>query len=339
MKTFVLAVATSLWFASNLQAAANVVSTGDSLTCQISSDMPGALAAFGDFVYPDPIYGRGGSNTAMGGITSRQWIGSEPMNGQLIDFRANCIAANPDVVLLMIGTNDAFGDYGPNWNQWSLDTYKANVDAGVQSLTAEGTRVVLGTITPCNEEVAAAFRGSANSHPNVRFGLYNAWLQQEADLRNCLFLDTDTTMRKVPSWDTTMFGIDGVHYSPTGEIFMANQFAQAAELICQSDPVITAEAKINSLRVSSLHVLANLTADSIVADSLTIGGNPTAIPEPSALVLLSLLALGLAFKIARSRAGAENKRPEDSNAAAVACIRFRRGVGRQRVRPISLRPS
>jgi lysophospholipase L1-like esterase len=256
MKTFVLAAVASLSLASTLFAATKVVSTGDSLTCMVSSDMPAALAAVGDFEYPNPVLGNGGSDTALGGITSRQWIGSEPTNGQYIDFRANSIAARPDVVLVMVGMNDAFGDYGPYWNQWSLDTYKNNIDAGLQSLAAASIDVVLATITPVNEDVAAAFRGSANTHPNQRIDQYNAWLKDEADLRGCVFLDTNAAMRQVPNWDTTLIGPDGLHYSAAGEVFMAKLFANAAE--------------------------------------------PLTVPEPSALLLLGLAALGLAFRSAKS---------------------------------------
>jgi hypothetical protein len=295
MKTLLLAAVASLACASSLFAATKVVSSGDSLMCLISSDMPAALAAFGTFDYPTPILGNGGSDTAMGDITSRHWIGSESFGSpeQTVDFRTNCVKAHPDVVLLMIGANDAFGDYGTYWNQWSYDRFKANVDMGVQSIQEAGIPVVLGAITPCNEEVAAAYRGTVNTHPNARFDQYNAWLQQEADLRGCLFLDTDTMMRSVPNWQTTMLGVDGLNYSAAGSVFMANQFAQAAELVSRSGPNVITNVKVSSLSVSSLYVTANLAADSIVAGRmLKIGGSVAAVPEPSALALMLTTFLG-----------------------------------------------
>ena len=295
MKSLVFASLAWLALAFDVQAATKVVSTGDSLTCLISADMPAALAAFGGFEYPNPILGNGGSDTAAGEINSRNWVGSETFGSpeQEVDFRTNCVVAHPDVVLLMIGTNDAFGDYGPYWNQWSLDRYKANVDDGVQSMLEAGIRVVLGSITPCNEDVAAAYRGQENTHPNARFDVYNAWLKQEADLRGCLFLDTNTAMRQLPNWDSTMFGVDGLNYSLTGEVWMANQSAQAAELATQTDPVVITSVKVNSVTVGSLHVVANLTADSLTANSLTIGGDISAVPEPSVAVFLAMGSVGL----------------------------------------------
>jgi hypothetical protein len=129
-------------------------------------------------------------------------------------------------------------------------------------------------------------KSHANTHPNARFDLYNSWLKQEADLRGCLFLDTSSMMQSVPNWENTMFGVDGLHYSPTGEVFVANEFAQAADLATQSNPVVTTNVRVNSLAVGNLHVVANLTAEAIAANSLVIGGSVATVPEPSENVLI-----------------------------------------------------
>jgi hypothetical protein len=274
MKSFLLASLVSLSLAFDVQAARNVVSAGDSLTNVYSYSMPAALAVYGDFAYRTPIYGNGGTDTSIGGLDAIGFVGAGPAGsstGPIVDLRINCIAARPDVVLLMLGVNDCHYDNGGYWNEWKWANYQTCMKEVFDTFSTQPFRTVIGSITPINEELNDAYLGIANQHANERIDQYNAWLRQEADRYGFLYLDTNAEMKKVENWDATMLGVDGLHYSPLGANFMACQFAQAAELAIRQAPIIFTDVKVNAIKVGNVQVVANLTADSLIASSLTAG--------------------------------------------------------------------
>jgi hypothetical protein len=274
-----------------VEAATKVVSTGDWSTCIYSFWMPDKLAAYGDFSYPNPILDQGGSDTAEAFMHSQSFMG---FGAPAVDYHVNCMLAEPDVLLLMIGMNDAFYDNGDYVNAQNFQVYKNLMGMSFDEFAAQPFRVVIGSITPVAEEIAAAYSGQANQHSNVRIDQYNAWLKQEADNHGFLYLDMNTTMKTVPNWDTVILGADGVHpnYYTGGDAWMASQFAQAAALATQPNAIVTTNVKVNALTVQNLHVMANLTTDSLVAGSLTIGGDVAMVPEPSGFALLLTATLG-----------------------------------------------
>jgi lysophospholipase L1-like esterase len=292
-----LAIILSLFSCSQLNAA-KIVSTGDSLTGLYSAYMPADLSVYGMYEYPNPAIGKGGSDTQYGGIGSAAFVGlrGDPLGNGPVNYAANCVAASPDVVLYMLGINDCYNDQdkisGPGNNNYNFNCYKTRIHSVFQTWAAQPFKVVIGSITPVNDPVAAIARGLDNQHANDRIDQYNAWLRQEASDFGFLYLDTAEMMELTPNWENVMLGSDGLHYSTYGASWISEKFAQAAAILAQDNAIVSTDILVGDLNVHNLRVTGNLSATSLIADSLTIENPAQTVPEPSTLVL-ALLGLTL----------------------------------------------
>lgn len=282
-----LAFAILLFFGLPILAfAEKIVSTGDSLTGLYANYMVTSLSAFGSYTYPLPSVGLGGSNTSYGGLNSSSYLAPT-------DFRTNCIQAQPDVLLFMLGINDCCWNKREQ-NEAIFQNYKNNVDLMFQTFSAQPFKMIVASMTPVNEARFSAKYGVLIQYTNTRIDQYNAWLAQESDAYGFTYLDINATMKKeVPDWSDTIVNMDdGLHYSATGSQWIARQFAQAVDCVTQDDVRIITPVKINHLTAHTVKVTATLTAESITADTLTIGSHSSAVPEPSALALCGMGAIG-----------------------------------------------
>lgn len=220
-----------------------VIATGDSLTGQYWFYLPQAFTGIGhDATVPDPDHADVGSiNTSYSGLNSIAYTGKttyEP-GGQPIDYGANVMAANPDVICFMLGINDL--GWGSDVSS-RFEVYKANLGpvfdefAKFKNSKGQTPKVIIGSILPFDVEKNNAYWTTTLGYPMERqfdvtaeLTQWNAWLQQEALQHNLTYLDNFTEIQQVPDWKTTLMAPhDGLHLSPQGSSWIASQFANAA---------------------------------------------------------------------------------------------------------------
>jgi lysophospholipase L1-like esterase len=283
----ILEIVSIVFLCASPSSAITIVSTGDSMTVQYSEFAPSALASFGNnFVYPNPVYGAGGSDTARGGMASWNYTGLNPFpNDVARDYSQNVVNAQPDVILFLLSINDA----GPSANaEYHFNSeYKPVIEASFARFKNTGARLVISSIFPTKY-----YEGVNDRIENM----YNAWLKSEAVLYGAVYLDTYSSMRQFPNWGDVLLGSDGIHLSyPNGSQWFARQMAQAAAMCVQNDMTL-AQDTISTHEIAvggTVNVLGAVTVRSIAANALNIGSTGTqSVPEPSAAWLLAAALAG-----------------------------------------------
>ena len=212
------AIQTAVWAASE-----TVVATGDSLTCLYWSSLPQAFNNVGmTAAVPDPNVADPGSiSTACGGLNSSGFIGQTVSVGTSpINYVANVKAADPDVILYMLGINDLGWDSNVDAR---FTAYKANIGPAFDELASftnsqgQHPKVVIGSILPFDVAKNEAYWTQYYGMPFVRqfdvlstIGSWDAWLKQEANQHGFTYLDNFSLIQQVPDWQDTLLGVDGL---------------------------------------------------------------------------------------------------------------------------------
>jgi lysophospholipase L1-like esterase len=219
-------------------ASVEVVATGDSLTCMYWSSLPHAFNIAGVAAeVPNPASSIG---TARGGLDSSAFAGKTAYpNESPINYGAKVLAADPDVILFMLGINDL------NWDSGVEDrfiAYKANLGPEFDSFAnftnsrGQHPKVIIGSILPYDVERNEAYWTKKTGSPNYvhrypvidTIALWDGWLQQQSQQHGFQYLDNFSSIQQVPDWKSTLFGEDGLHLSDQGSQWVATQFADAA---------------------------------------------------------------------------------------------------------------
>ncbi|MCC6123857.1 MAG: SGNH/GDSL hydrolase family protein [Pirellulales bacterium] len=287
----ILTIATIAFRCSPPASAITVISTGDSITGQYREFMPSALASFGNnYVYPNPVFGAGGSDTARGGMASWNYTGLNPFpNDVARDYSQNVVNAQPDVILFLLSINDVTSSTDAQYHfEYG---YKPVMDACFAKFQNTGARLVISGILP----VHYYFESLNDQIQNM----YNAWLKTEADLYGAVYLDAWSSMRQTPNYSDLLLNWDGVHLSyPYGSQWFARQMAQAAAMSVQNDMTLPYDTiSTHDIDVGgAVNVLGAVTVRSIAANALRIGATGTqAVPEPSSAWLLAAASAGAMF--------------------------------------------
>lgn len=174
-----------------------VVFIGDSITA-------GWLNASPEFFEGRPYIGRG-----ISGQTTPQ---------MLLRFRADVIALDPAVVVILAGTNDIAGNTGPATNEMIQDNL-----ASMAELAAENEiRVVLSSILPADR-----YPWQPEVEPAFRIFAINRWLERYAEENDHIYVDYYSAMVNDQGGMEERLTTDGVHVSKAGYELMQG-FVEAA---------------------------------------------------------------------------------------------------------------
>ncbi len=204
---------------SQADASLRVMATGDSHTYRYS----GLSFGYGTLVrwtYHDEATQL---RAYYSGVRTQQYIDDGRIN--------EVLAADPDIIQFLLGTNDSTG-------QVSVETYSSNVTTILNAFTSftngRGNHpvVVVSTVMPLIDpeytDVATPYIES-----------YNAWLRELSVLRDdFVLIDYDASLTSIDGWES--YYTDGVHLDgamtqyqdyglyPAGYILLAEQFHDAA---------------------------------------------------------------------------------------------------------------
>jgi lysophospholipase L1-like esterase len=152
-----------------------------------------------------------------GGIVNRG-IGAQTSAQMLLRFRSDVVALKPAVVHILAGTNDVAGNNGPVRPR----DFQDNIESMVEIATANGIRVVLGSIPP-----AAEFNWQPSLRPAPVIDRLNAWLKQYAAEKGLGYVDYHVALRGSAGELKAALGNDGVHPNRDGYVQM-RRLAEAA---------------------------------------------------------------------------------------------------------------
>lgn len=163
-----------------------------------------------------------------GGVVNRG-IGAQTSAQMLLRFRADVVALRPAVVHILAGTNDVAGNNGPIRPQ----DFRNNIESMVEIATANGIRVILGSIPP-----AATFSWQPTLRPAPLIDSLNNWLRQYAAEKGLGYIDYHAALRGTAGELSPALGNDGVHPNRAGYVQMWRlaEAAVAAQLRREARP-------------------------------------------------------------------------------------------------------
>lgn len=175
-----------------------VVFLGDSITQGWGDASP-------DFFAEHPYIERG-----IAGQTTAQ---------MLVRFRADVVALEPAVVVILAGTNDLAGNQGPQSNEMIQD----NLASMAEIATENGIRVVLSSILPADRYPWAPDVAS----PAFRIFQINRWIEEYTEAEDHVYLDYYSAFVNDSGGMDERYTYDGVHVNADGYAIM-EPLAQSA---------------------------------------------------------------------------------------------------------------
>ena len=164
-----------------------VVFMGDSIT-------DGWGRHYGTFFPGKPYVNRG-----ISGQTTPQ---------MLIRFRADVIALQPKVVVILAGTNDLSGNTGP----MTLEATEGNLTSMAELARANGIRVVLSSVMP----VCDYIKPQTERRPPEKIIALNAWMKDYAAKNGFVYLDYYSAMLDDNKMFKRELTYDGLHPNAAG---------------------------------------------------------------------------------------------------------------------------
>jgi len=167
-----------------------VVFMGNSIT-------EGWIAARPNFFKDNPYINRG-----IGGQTTPQ---------MLIRFRMDVVDLNPEVVVILAGTNDIAGNTGPS----SLNMIMDNLQGMAEIADANGIKVILCSVMPVFD-----YPWSPGLNPNTKIPALNELIKAYANEKNFIYLDYFAAMEDGKAGMREELTYDGVHLTEDGYAFI-----------------------------------------------------------------------------------------------------------------------
>lgn len=136
-----------------------------------------------------------------------QGISGQNSSQVLGRFQTDVIDLHPEIVHILVGTNDVYPGWVLHPSDPNATNSPANVDAMVRLAQASGIHVILATIPPwgCDASYCTTAEG-ADSTPTRydRINAWNAWLEQYALSKGIPVVD----------YHSALLAPDGEHYVP-----------------------------------------------------------------------------------------------------------------------------
>lgn len=147
---------------------------------------------------PDLFASTGFINRGIGGQTSPQ---------MLMRFQADVIDLEPELVLILAGTNDIAGNTGPI----GLDEISDNIIKMVELAENSDIKAIICSVLPAYD-----FPWSPGKKPHIKIPQLNAMLKAYANDNDIIYLDYFSTMTNDVNGLPKEYALDGVHPTKAG---------------------------------------------------------------------------------------------------------------------------
>ena len=126
----------------------------------------------------------------------------------VLRFRADVIALQPKVVVILAGTNDISSNTGPI----TLEGIEDNLMSMAELAMAHGIRVVLSSVMP----VCDYIRTQTDRRPMDKINSLNRWIKEYAAAHNAVYLDYYSAMLDDKGMLKKELTYDGLHPNDAG---------------------------------------------------------------------------------------------------------------------------
>ncbi len=174
--------------------------------------MGDSITEFWSIIDPDYFSGKNYVNRGISGQTTPQ---------MLIRFRADVIALQPSLVIILAGVNDIAGNTGPS----SIEMIRDNIFSMIELAKANHITVILCSVLPAYD-----FSWKPNQEPIEKIKALNTILQDYADANNIVYLDYYSAMVDERQGLKIDYSNDDVHPNKTGYQIMMPLAEKAIEL-------------------------------------------------------------------------------------------------------------
>lgn len=175
----------------------------------------------------------------MGNSITEGWVGMRPgffknnpfigrgISGQttpqmLIRMRQDVLSLNPDVVVILAGTNDIAGNTGP----MTLDEILGNIKSMAELAEANGIKVILCSVLPAYD-----FPWSPGLGPNVKIPKLNNMIESYSKSKGYHYLDYFSTMVDDRNGLPKKYADDEVHPTVLGYEVMEGLVLKALNVV------------------------------------------------------------------------------------------------------------
>lgn len=151
-------------------------------------------------------------------------ISGQTTSQMLLRFRQDVIALDPDVVVILAGTNDIAGNTG----HISIEDIEGNLTSVAELARAHDIALVLSSVTPVNNYTPASQHFFADRPPSEILRL-NDWMKAYCASVNCYYLDYFSAMVDGSGLLKRELSEDGLHPNDAGYKIMAPLAESAIE--------------------------------------------------------------------------------------------------------------
>ena len=141
------------------------------------------------------------------GININRGIGGQTTPQMLLRFRADVINLNPDVVVILAGTNDIAGNTGPS----SLEEIRDHIISMAELARVNGIEVIISSVLPAFE-----YHWKPGMEPNSKIPKLNQYLKQYTIDCGLIYLDYFSAMADQHNGLPKELAEDGVHPTKKG---------------------------------------------------------------------------------------------------------------------------
>ncbi len=182
----------------------------------------------------------GWSNPQFGGFFPGKPYVNRGISGQttpqmLVRFRPDVIDLEPQVVVILAGTNDIAGNTGP----MTLEEIEGNLTTMTELARAHGMRVVLSSVMPVrdglkNKDFIPLVQ--TKKRPPETISALNEWIKKYAAARHLVYLDYFSAMVDDQGFLKAEITYDGLHPNAEGYVVMAPLAEKAIQASLKLQP-------------------------------------------------------------------------------------------------------
>jgi lysophospholipase L1-like esterase len=143
----------------------------------------------------------------------------------LVRFRADVIALEPKVVVILGGTNDIAGNTGPS----TLEMIEDNLASMAELARANGIKVVMSSVLPVYD-----YPWKPGVEPAQKIVALNAWIREYAAKHDAIYVDYYSSVVDARGGMRPELAADGVHPNEAGYRIMAPLVVRAIEQALQA---------------------------------------------------------------------------------------------------------
>jgi acyl-CoA thioesterase I len=138
-------------------------------------------------------------------------LSSQTTAQMLLRFRQDVVALNPQVVVILAGTNDIAENTGPT----TLEEIENNLMSMADIAKFNGIQVVLSSILP-----AGQYPWRPEIQPIEKIAALNTWQSRYAIVHKLIYIDYFSEMQDGNRWMKSELSPDGVHPNAAGYALM-----------------------------------------------------------------------------------------------------------------------